>query len=416
MSDVLRCWTIGDNKYNQQCYLGTEALLKLKPINPCDKIKNIVSGKFGSTYIISDDGKLIVFGNNDCRQLGITTDTFIYMIISHFTQHLCFIPYDILFLMINFCGNVFSDSFDYNRFDENAHSVPIEIFINEIKLVSNGIAANHKFIITKTNELYGIGCNRYDQLGINSYNDKALNKISFFDNLNVNIVQIECGCTFSMFLTMNGKIYVCGRSYNGALGLGSNVGNVNGFRMIKKIKHLNIKQICSGDEHTLALNENGQLYSWGNGGQLGHGTKTNVWSPKRIKYLEKKVIGMIDCGSDHSVVLAKNGLVFCWGRNIEFQCGNNDNEHVLKPKKNKTLKSMKIVDIKCGYNHTCVKTNDNKYFLWGYNRFNQCLVYNVGIYVKVPTQFDGNNSFSEMISIVAIFPGFDETRVITKHV
>lgn len=54
-----------------------------------------------------------------------------------------------------------------------------------------------------------------------------------------------------------------------------------------------------GDGHTLALTEDGQLYSWGDGdyGKLGHGNCTTYKTPKLIKGpLADKVIKCMHAG------------------------------------------------------------------------------------------------------------------------
>ena len=60
----------------------------------------------------------------------------------------------------------------------------------------------------------------------------------------------------------------------------------------------------------MALSQKGEVYSWGinSDGQLGHGHKSDIKIPKKVK-LDSKVID-IACGDSHSVLLS--GLdTFC---------------------------------------------------------------------------------------------------------
>jgi hypothetical protein len=68
----------------------------------------------------------------------------------------------------------------------------------------------------------------------------------------------------------------------------------------------NAHQVACGDYHTLALLENGMVYSWGKGseGRLGHGLpeEENQLQPKRIAALERYRVSTIACGYTTSAV------------------------------------------------------------------------------------------------------------------
>ena len=77
--------------------------------------------------------------------------------------------------------------------------------------------------------------------------------------------------------------------------------------------------------------------------------------------------------------------VYSFGYNANFECGNGNNAHVLTPILNYTLENENTIDIKCGYNHNVVRSDDNKYHLWGDNYYNQCLtVFNAQIRCVYP--------------------------------
>ena len=91
-----------------------------------------------------------------------------------------------------------------------------------------------------------------------------------------NIVKVVAGWGHSAALTMDGQLYVCGRNYQGQLGLGSPQGfpqNERGhpfqadFCLIEKLQHLKIRQIACGGEHSVAVSESGEV--GGGGGGLG---------------------------------------------------------------------------------------------------------------------------------------------------
>ena len=78
-------------------------------------------------------------------------------------------------------------------------------------------------------------------------------------------------------VTYEGKVFACGESTCGRLGLGPVCGNVSIPRLVESLCHVLIKKVAvhSGGRHAIALAVNGEIYSWGDGedGKLGHGNK-----------------------------------------------------------------------------------------------------------------------------------------------
>jgi alpha-tubulin suppressor-like RCC1 family protein len=83
---------------------------------------------------------------------------------------------------------------------------------------------------------------------------------------------------------------------------------------------------ASGAEFSLAITTDGEVYSWGcpQYGQTGTGsdygfiagTNRMVYdpqSPKLVKGLEGKNIVQISCGTSHSLALDDEGRMFTWG-------------------------------------------------------------------------------------------------------
>jgi alpha-tubulin suppressor-like RCC1 family protein len=76
-----------------------------------------------------------------------------------------------------------------------------------------------------------------------------------------------------------------------------------------------ISAIGAGDDHSLAVSDNGNVYAWGynNQGQLGNGTYTNSSTPVQVSGLSSAVF---------SQVLTSNGTIYAWGLNTYGQLGN----------------------------------------------------------------------------------------------
>jgi alpha-tubulin suppressor-like RCC1 family protein len=129
---------------------------------------------------------------------------------------------------------------------------------------------SHSMAITKNYETFVWGDGRLGQLGrsISSSNEPlAIDDLSGRD-----IKKGACGYDNCAAVSGDGKLYMWGG--NGSFKLGIPNGN-NEFetapRLVDSLN--NVRKVSCGFSHTAAINNNGELYTWGHGfyGQLGHG-------------------------------------------------------------------------------------------------------------------------------------------------
>lgn len=118
--------------------------------------------------------------------------------------------------------------------------------------------------------------------------------------------QIVSARSHTALLNTEGQIFVCGSLLFGRLGIPTKTAKVNNYREFKLLndKNLNSQKIIKlacGDFHTLALSENGLIYSWG--GTLWDKTGHKNEGIVEITKLKGKRIVDIACGDFHSVAL-----------------------------------------------------------------------------------------------------------------
>ena len=86
-------------------------------------------------------------------------------------------------------------------------------------------------------------------------------------------------------------------------------------RMITTLRDEIIKEICCGHSHTMALNIHGQVYSWGlnESCQLGLGPEAPkiVRRPILNPYLQS--VNKLSAGNEHSLAINKNLELYIWG-------------------------------------------------------------------------------------------------------
>lgn len=82
-----------------------------------------------------------------------------------------------------------------------------------------------------------------------------------------------------------------------------------------ELENLAPSKVAAGDNHTLVLNEYGDIYSFGRGiqGELGHMERGNLSRPKLVEGFQNEVIVDIACGSVTSYAVTASGAVYQWG-------------------------------------------------------------------------------------------------------
>lgn len=192
---------------------------------------------------------------------------------------------------------------------------------------------------------------------IENKKDIIYNDFVELDTDNKIISTFSCGYEHIIFLTNLGKIYGLGNNKYGQLGLSSK----NNY-FIKEINIDNVLLVKSGAFHTIINTKTG-LYSFGNNlfGQLGIEEKylLYVFTPTKINI--KLKIKDISCGDHHTILLTDKGDIYGFGSNKYGQLGiDNYDEDVTYPIK---INLFNVLNICCGDNHTVVNTEEGLYVL-----------------------------------------------------
>ncbi|KAG2400117.1 Ultraviolet-B receptor UVR8 Protein UV-B RESISTANCE 8 RCC1 domain-containing protein [Vigna angularis] len=137
-----------------------------------------------------------------------------------------------------------------------------------------------------------------------------------------------------------------------------------------------VVDLAAGEAHNLVLTGDGSVYSWGRGmfGRIGSGSETDELFPVQLKFGNAnpngtqdtvKVVG-IAAGAYHSLALAEDGAVWSWGYNFYGQLGTNgekshDNEyevgdHCLVPRLLNRFVELHSVNSSSGVSETEAKT------------------------------------------------------------
>lgn len=148
------------------------------------------------------------------------------------------------------------------------------------------------------------------------------------------VKKVSCGDYHTLALIDDGTVY----SWGGTLW--DKTGHKGGgISRMEKLVGQHIIDIACGDFHSIALNSIGQVYSWGGGGQnknkgqLGHSNKKDLPHPEEIKFFKDKKVSKIACGDYHTMIITQNGELYAFGEGNMGQLGTGGKEDSSTPKK-----------------------------------------------------------------------------------
>ncbi len=345
-------YTAGKNDDSQR---GIEHTEDVYPI--AYKIKQISAGK-NHTLALTNDGKVLSWGDNDSGQLGRKTK------IDH-DGKIDFIPnldniskisakneYSVALKndgTVWTWGSNFTGSLGTG--DNNDRSTPTKVIgIEDIIDISTG----NKFVLAlkKDGTVWGWGasCNEKNKIesvkllnkagsnvtqihggyydinspgdGTYDHSEDCLNEDTVGIKSTVpkeidpdikDIIQISTGYGHGMMLNKNGEVYAFGCNLYGQIGNG-NFDNIKNNSKPRKIKNLpKISRISAGFRHSMAMTSAGNVFVWGIDSRIDN-KSSNTFNQNTpiFKKLPNKIVNIVD-GHDYSTAIDQYGNIWAWG-------------------------------------------------------------------------------------------------------
>ncbi len=199
-------------------------------------------------------------------------------------------------------------------------SKTIDFFMDKPPVVQIEGGGAHVLFLSEDGQVYAFGDNGYGQLGLGYDFAENTTKIDFFDDKPLK--QIATGEDFSLFLTQDGQVFSCGANAYGQLGLGHN-NTVHAPTKLDIFNNTVISQIAAGREHAVFVSDDGKVFSCGNNkdGRLGLGHFTAMDTPTPIEFFDDKPIKHIAAGYDFTYLLSDELELFSCGNNNRGQLG-----------------------------------------------------------------------------------------------
>ncbi|KAJ1666364.1 hypothetical protein IW140_001093 [Coemansia sp. RSA 1813] len=296
---------------------------------PAPFLKYRTAPTHGLAQRAKEGGKVFVFGNGDCGQLGLGED------------------------MI-----------------ERKKPFPLPE-LGDRQIVDIACGGLHTMALTADGQLWSWGCNDQKVLG-RSGDEFVAAPVSALDG--VRIAKVACSDSATFALSDDGHVYSWGtfRGSEGIMGFSEHI-HIQELPLVINDFREPVVDICAGGDHALALSASGKVYAWGCGqqGQLGRlimeRRRLHGLSPERLRLVDIQHIG---CGAYHSFAVAKDGTVYAWGLNNFYQLGispsEGGNEGVIhEPTPVSALKNAHVVKIGGGEHHSLALTSDGKLYSFG---------------------------------------------------
>ncbi|XP_031661668.1 alsin isoform X3 [Oncorhynchus kisutch] len=126
------------------------------------------------------------------------------------------------------------------------------------------------------------------------------------------VVSVAAGSFHCGAVTREGAVYMWGENSSGQCGL-SERGLVPDASLVSMVDSeavppqiIRILEVTCGEQHTLALSTQHEVWAWGSGCQLGLVTSVfPVWRPQKVEHLAGRHVVQVACGGYHSLALVR---------------------------------------------------------------------------------------------------------------
>ncbi|MDD5397204.1 MAG: fibronectin type III domain-containing protein, partial [Candidatus Moranbacteria bacterium] len=212
-----------------------------------------------------------------------------------------------------------------------------------------------------------------------------------------NVTAISAGYNHSLALKSDGTVWAWGWNFYGQLGDGTQASQ--SFPVQVKASNTpgdylqNVSAISVGDTHSMALKNDGTLWSWGGNlrGQLGVGSIT-FYQPYPVQTKDQTGTGFlsnvtsISGGGYYSLVSLGDGTAWSWGANEQGQLGDgdtgkSDTNLPVQVKSSMSENIANVAKVSAGYAHALALLNDGSLMSWGWNDYGQLGIGNINLQI-----------------------------------
>uniref|UniRef100_A0A671T618 X-linked retinitis pigmentosa GTPase regulator n=1 Tax=Sinocyclocheilus anshuiensis TaxID=1608454 RepID=A0A671T618_9TELE len=274
------------------------------------------------TALVTENGKLFMFGSNNWGQLGLGTKATV-------NKPTCVKALKSERVKLAACGrthtlvytsrgNLYASGgnnegqLGLGDCDDRTSFHLVDFFSKHgpVKMLSAG--SNTSAALMQDGRLYMWGDNSEGQIGLG----KESNALTPREvSVGKRVSWVSCGYYHSAFVTVDGALFTFGEKDSGKLGLSKE--KLANHKVPQQVTGISDKvvQVSCGGGHTVALTEH-EVYSFGLGqfGQLGHGTFIfESRLPRVVEHFRRGRVKRVECGENHTALITDSGLLYTFG-------------------------------------------------------------------------------------------------------
>ncbi|MCL7048079.1 hypothetical protein MKW94_029797 [Papaver nudicaule] len=203
----------------------------------------------------------------------------------------------------------------------------------EHKIIKASAGRAHTVVLTNEGKSFAFGWNKHGQCGTGSA--KTEFEQSPVSSQVSEVTNVVCGGDFTVWLSSveGSSILTAGLPQYGQLGHGTdNEYNTKSSavklayeaqprpKAIAAFAEKTIVKVACGTNHTVAVDSEGFVYTWGCGGygRLGHREQKDEWTPRVVDIFQRRNVlppnALVAAGALNSAVTAGGGQLYMWGK------------------------------------------------------------------------------------------------------
>ncbi|CAK4401331.1 unnamed protein product [Aphanomyces euteiches] len=220
--------------------------------------------------------------------------------------------------------------------------------------------------------VYTFGQNAYGELGHGDTIPRAVpTLVSFCEGKNV--MDVACGNENTIVLCENGQVFVCGYNDSGQCGMGTTQ-RVHAFKLITGLVDKQVVKLSAGNgcEHVAAVTDLGELYTFGYNARVVT-DENEMYGFGRNDFGQLGVSDGLDKHEPFRIpFFSASGGLYSFGKNDHGQLGIDAPGVKMTPVRVEgELESEIIVQLACGYYHSVALTQSGKVYTFGRNDYGQ---------------------------------------------